>query len=101
MSGSATAVGSSREGEGKAAASRRILIVDDDTSSRTMATAQLSPVGYQLLLASNGEEALAAVEPEPPDLVLLDVLMPGMDGFEVCRRIRARQGADYIPIVLI
>ncbi|WP_223756337.1 sensor histidine kinase [Myxococcus sp. RHSTA-1-4] len=80
---------------------RRVLIADDDAASRSTVAALLSPAGYHVRFATNGEEALAAVEEETPDLVLLDVMMPGLDGFEVCRRLRARLDADYIPIILI
>jgi C4-dicarboxylate-specific signal transduction histidine kinase len=78
-----------------------VLIVDDDALSRTLAEALLTPLGYRLRGCASGEEALAAVEEEAPDLVLLDVLMPGLDGFEVCRRLRERVNRDYIPIILV
>ncbi|HYO57015.1 sensor histidine kinase [Archangium sp.] len=87
--------------EGHAPAPRRVLIADDDAVSRKIAAALLSPLGYHLRFASTGEEALAAASEERPDLVLLDVMMPGLDGFEVCRRLRERLRGDYIPIVLI
>jgi signal transduction histidine kinase len=86
---------------GSEPAAQRVLIVDDDTLSRTLAEALLTPMGYHLRTAASGEEALVAVEEETPDLVLLDVLMPGMDGFEVCRRLRERLHTDYIPIILV
>ena len=82
-------------------AAPRVLIVDDDALSRTLAEALLTPLGYRLRGCASGEEALAAVEEEAPDLVLLDVLMPGLDGFEVCRRLRERVNRDYIPIILV
>lgn len=80
---------------------RRVLITDDDNASRNTVAALLSPLGYLVRFAANGEEALAAVEQETPDLVLLDVMMPGMSGFEVCRRVRERLGADYVPVIMI
>ncbi len=79
----------------------RVLIADDDIASRNTVGALLSPAGYRLRFVSNGEEALASVEAETPDLVLLDVMMPGLDGYEVCRRLRACLRAEYIPIILI
>ncbi|WP_224242093.1 sensor histidine kinase [Hyalangium gracile] len=79
----------------------RVLIVDDDPASRSTVAAQLSPVGYHLRLVPSGEEALAAVREEPPDIVLLDVMMPGLTGLDVCRRLRERLREDYIPIILI
>jgi signal transduction histidine kinase len=80
---------------------RRVLIADDDAGSRKIAAALLSPLGHHLRLATTGEEALAAVEEQPPDLVLLDVMMPGMDGFEVCLRLRERLRGAHVPIVLV
>jgi C4-dicarboxylate-specific signal transduction histidine kinase len=78
-----------------------VLIADDDALSRNATEALLAPAGYRIRCTSSGEEALAAVEEETPDLVLLDVVMPGMDGFEVCRRLRQLLRGDYVPIVLI
>jgi signal transduction histidine kinase len=80
---------------------KRVLVTDDDAVSRTTVEALLSPAGYHVRSAANGEEALASLEQETPDLVLLDVLMPGLDGFEVCRRLRKRLREDYIPIILV
>ncbi|MDY7226549.1 sensor histidine kinase [Hyalangium rubrum] len=84
-----------------AASPPRVLIADDDMLSRTTVAALLSPAGYRLRFATNGEEALLAVSEEPPDLVLLDVMMPVLDGFEVCRRLRESLRGDYMPIVLV
>jgi signal transduction histidine kinase len=78
-----------------------VLIADDDPASRKIAAALLSPLGHRLCLATDGEEALAALDEETPDLVLLDVMMPRMDGFEVCLRMRERLRGDYVPIVLV
>jgi signal transduction histidine kinase len=78
-----------------------VLIADDDAGSRKIAAALLSPLGHHLRLATTGEEALAVVDEQQPDLVLLDVMMPGMDGFEVCQRLRERLRGDYVPIVLV
>ena len=66
-----------------------ILIVDDESFGREVLAALLQPQGYQLMFASDGDEALLLATAEPPDLILLDVMMPGMNGFEVCRRLRA------------
>jgi C4-dicarboxylate-specific signal transduction histidine kinase len=87
--------------EGTPAPAPRVLIVDDDPASRTTAAAQLTPAGYRTYFASSGEEALAAVEADPPDIVLLDVMMPGLDGLDVCRRLRKRLLQDHIPIILV
>ncbi|MCZ6632552.1 MAG: response regulator [bacterium] len=77
----------------------RILIVDDRPSNLKALRVRLTHEGYDLLEATNGPDALDRVEREHPDLVLLDVMMPKMDGFEVCRRIKAR--THFIPVVLI
>jgi two-component system response regulator MprA len=77
----------------------RILVADDDPAVRESLRRSLSFNGYDVTLASDGAEALAAAGDPAPDLVLLDVNMPGMDGLEVCRRIRA-SGSD-IPVLIL
>ncbi len=79
----------------------RVLIVDDDDFSRKTAEVLLSPLGYEVLPASNGEEGLRLAIESSPDLVLLDVMMPGLDGFEVCRRLRQHPFEHHLPIVLL
>src|SRR5262245_18778156 len=64
-----------------------ILVVDDEERNVRLMEALLLPRGYTVLTASNGEEALQQVHWQRPDLILLDVMMPGLDGFEVCRRL--------------
>ena len=64
----------------------KILVVDDHPSSRMTAVALLSVEGYEVLEAENGQVALNCIADADPDLILLDVMMPGMDGYEVCRR---------------
>ena len=79
----------------------RILVVDDNPSNVDILRARLSTHGYEILTAADGEEALAAVREHLPDLILLDVMMPKLDGIEVCRRIRADAALPFIPIVLV
>jgi putative two-component system response regulator len=79
----------------------RILVVDDHPSSRMTAVALLSMEGYEVLEADCGTAALAAVSEGNPDLVLLDVMMPGMDGFEVCRQLKQNEHTRLIPIVFV
>lgn len=79
----------------------RILVVDDRPSNIKMLRMRLAAVGYQVLEAANGPDALRLAEAERPDLVLLDVMMPGMDGYEVCRRLKERQGEDFVPVILV
>ena len=78
-----------------------ILAVDDTSESLALLVNVLIAEGYHVRPADSGELALAAVALNPPDLILLDVRMPGMDGFEVCRRLRARAESHDIPIVFI
>lgn len=76
-----------------------LLIVDDEENLRSMLSAALRHHGFEISTASNGREALAAVGEERPDLVVLDVMMPEVDGFEVCRRMRA--DGDRTPVVFL
>jgi putative two-component system response regulator len=78
-----------------------ILIVDDLVQNRELIEAHLAPRGYTILMAASGEAAMGLLQAEDVDLVLLDVMMPGMDGFEVCRRIRADKRLRQLPIVLV
>lgn len=78
-----------------------ILAVDDLPQNLRLLDAVLSPRGYRVLTASSGEEALAMLPTAGADLVLLDIVMPGLDGYEVCRRIRATEEFAYLPVVMI
>ena len=78
-----------------------VLVVDDDTLSRQFLQGLLAGESYTVLLASNGAEALRIAAQTPPDLVLLDVIMDGMDGFEVCRRLRSNPELFQVPIVML
>ncbi len=79
----------------------KVLVVDDHPSSRMTAVALLSVEGYQVLEADSGLAALECVARTNPDLILLDVMMPGMDGYEVCRRLKVDEQTRLIPIVFI
>jgi putative two-component system response regulator len=81
--------------------SKKILIVDDESSARTALEMLLRREGFEVQDASDGASALATCASLRPDLILLDVLMPGMDGFEVCRRIKAQSETRLTPVVLI
>ena len=78
-----------------------ILAVDDLPQNLRLLQAVLEPRGYDVVLAASGEEALEVLSSCAVDLVLLDVLMPGMDGYEVCRRIRADDATAYLPVIMI
>ncbi|MBW4427968.1 MAG: hybrid sensor histidine kinase/response regulator [Nostoc desertorum CM1-VF14] len=79
----------------------RILAVDDTLDNLILVQAILESEGYEIHLVSDGIKALRQVEQSPPDLILLDVMMPGIDGYEVTRRIRNNPAISYIPILLI
>ncbi|HPM78936.1 MAG TPA: diguanylate cyclase [bacterium] len=79
----------------------RILVVDDNPDNVDLLTQYLSGLDYEVIPAYDGQEALLSVEREDVDLILLDVMLPGMSGFEVCRRLKAHEGTDFIPIVLV
>ena len=78
-----------------------ILVVDDQAQNVRLLDAVLSPRGYRVVSAESGEEALDLLPTEQPHLVLLDIVMPGMDGYEVCRRIRANANTAFLPVVMI
>ena len=84
-----------------AAPKTHVLVVDDQPQNIRLLEAILTPRGYDVHPASSGEEALAAVEQSDVDLVLLDIVMPGMDGYEVCRAIRERPATAYLPVVMV
>lgn len=78
-----------------------VLVVDDHASSRMTAVAFLSVEGYEVKEASNGRAALECVTETSPDLILLDVMMPDLDGFEVCRRLKQDEHTRFIPVVFV
>ncbi len=81
--------------------SARILVVDDILANRRLMQAKLEAKYYTVMLAENGPKALQAAEQEAPDIILLDVMMPGMDGYEVCRRLKANPVTGHIPVVML
>jgi cyclic di-GMP phosphodiesterase len=81
--------------------SRPILVVDDDASNLLLLTEILKTAGYQVRAATNGEQALEEFKKRQPDLVLLDVMMPKLDGFEVCRRLKSDPETQLTPVVLV
>jgi len=81
--------------------SSRVLIVEDEPDIRELVVHHLKREGYQVSAASSGEEALRQVQAAPPDLVLLDLMMPAMDGLEVCRRLRQDPATAMLPIVML
>jgi adenylate cyclase len=78
-----------------------VLVVDDIPANRKLLTDVLSNAGYVVIAASSGEEALEKVASAKPDLVLLDILMPGLNGYEVCQRLRADPTTGVLPVVMV
>jgi adenylate cyclase len=78
-----------------------VLVVDDQPANRRLLDAVLTPRGYVVVPARSGEEALSLLAEREVDLVLLDVVMPGMDGHQVCRQVRADERTAYLPVVMI
>src|SRR5882672_10831907 len=79
----------------------KILVVDDEPQNVEVLRRLMIRLGYEVLTASNGDLALQAVVRDRPDLVLLDVNMPGIDGVEVCRRLKADPATRLLPVVLV
>jgi adenylate cyclase len=78
-----------------------VLIVDDEPANRELLRDPLEVHGYEIVEAENGEQALQKVAERPPDVILLDVMMPRMDGFEVCRRLKKDPATANIPILIV
>ena len=83
------------------AAPPNILVVDDTPANVKMLDTLLGVTGYRVVTATNGQEALDQVAAERPDLILLDVVMPVMDGYETCRRLRENYETRFLPIIMI
>lgn len=79
----------------------RILVADDVPENARLLEAVLVARGYEVLIARDGEETLAVVEREQPDLILLDVVMPGLDGYAVCERLRAGDATAVLPVIMV
>ncbi len=79
----------------------RILVVDDNATNVEILRMRLQAHGYEIKTAADGEEGLTAVRDQLPDLILLDVMMPKLDGIEVCRRLRADPALPFVPIILV
>ncbi len=79
----------------------RILVADDDAGLRQLMRLILSREGFEVFEAANGEQALALAVTVDPTLILLDVMMPDLDGYDVCRRLKSDQRTDHVPIVFV
>ncbi|MCP4416379.1 MAG: response regulator [Chloroflexi bacterium] len=78
-----------------------ILAVDDLPMNLKILTSTLENAGYKILVANSGDRALSQIEHHPPDLILLDILMPGIDGFETCRHLKANPNTANIPVIFM
>lgn len=79
----------------------KILIADDSATSVAVLTKALAPLGHTLLVASNGEEAVRQIRAERPELVILDIIMPGVNGFQLCRTIRSDPELKGLVIIVV
>lgn len=82
-------------------AKKRILIVEDEESLLKLESILLTSKGYSVTGVMDGKAALASVAANPPDLIILDVMLPGIDGFEVCRQLKAGSATKHIPVVML
>ncbi len=82
-------------------ARRRVLIVDDEASSRALIRDYLEMAGYEATEAVDGTEGLAKAESQRPDIILLDVRMPGLDGYEVCQGLKENPDTQHIPVIFV
>ena len=80
---------------------KKILLIEDDPSAARLVGYALEREGYQVVLAPNGVEGLRKAQEEDPDLLILDVMLPGLDGFEVCHRLRAEARTAHLPILML
>jgi CheY-like chemotaxis protein len=79
----------------------RILVADDNEPNRELLEAYLSDDGHEILMAADGREALEVAQSRQPDLILLDVMMPKLSGYEVCRQLKANSATSAIPILMV
>lgn len=77
-----------------------VLVVDDQLSHREMISNLLKGNGFKVMVASDGNEALEQIETHPPDLVILDIVMPKVNGYEVCRRLKSNPISKAVPVIL-
>jgi two-component system cell cycle response regulator len=78
----------------------KILVVDDEWEIRDLLSRFLTEQGFEAILASNGEEAIELAAKENPQAILLDILMPGIDGIETCKRLKAKEKTRFIPVII-
>lgn len=89
----------SRGGDKKMA--KKILVADDEIPIQKILKYNLETAGFEVLIAGNGKEALDIAQKEKPDLILLDIMMPYLNGFEVCKSLKSDEEAKHIPIIML
>jgi len=82
-------------------AGKRIVLADDEEDIKTVITMFLQSEGYEVITAFDGLDALEKIQTEKPDLILLDIMMPVLDGYEVCKRLKANKQTAHIPILML
>jgi twitching motility two-component system response regulator PilH len=80
---------------------KKVLIVDDSTTARHFLLDILNKAGYQVILAENGDEAILKAKAEMPDLILMDVIMPGINGYQATRTITKDEATKHIPVLIV
>ena len=80
---------------------KRILVIEDEEDNRRIVRDLLTSVGYEIIEAVTGEEGVTAAETQRPDLILMDIQLPGLDGYEATRRIKANLALRHIPIIVV
>lgn len=80
---------------------KKILVVDDEKELTSLVSLHMKMAGYEVLTAANGEKALAAAQEEKPDLIILDLMLPKIDGWEVCRRLRQDPEIKNVPVIML
>ncbi len=80
---------------------KKVLVVDDEEYLLELVAVNLEPAGFEVIKAANGQEGLKKTITERPDLLVLDVRMPGLDGFEVCRQLKANPATKDIPVIFL
>ena len=78
----------------------RVLLVDDEISMIKVFTKRLEVAGYEVIAAADGEEALAKVASEHPDMVILDIMLPKLNGYEVCKKLKQDPATEHIPVLM-
>jgi two-component system alkaline phosphatase synthesis response regulator PhoP len=80
---------------------KKILVIEDDAIASRLIEYTLGKEGYEVLLAKNGLEGISKARSEEPDLIILDIMLPGIDGFEVCHRLRSEPQTAHLPILML